>query len=135
MFVAGLDDRIQATVTSCGSSMWAGDPRPGRWFRGQPFVHLPRFGDDVDAGVVPFEWHEIAALIAPRPLLVFAAREDDCFPHHESIAAGMAEVRKLYTALERQQDFEFLLGSGSHDFPPYIRQAAYTFLDTVVGGP
>lgn len=133
VFVAGLDERIRATVSSCGSSMWAGDPRPGRWFRGQPFIHLPRLGDDVDAGVVPFEWHEIAALVAPRPLLVFAAREDDCFPHYESVAAGMAEVRKLYTALDRPGDFEFLLGSGGHDFPPYVRQAAYAFLDAAVG--
>ncbi|GAB3414025.1 alpha/beta hydrolase family protein [Flindersiella endophytica] len=132
VFLAGLDERIRATVSSCGTSMWAGDPHPGRWFRGQPFIHLPRLADDFDAGVMPFEWHEIAALVAPRPLLVFSTREDDCFPHYESVAAGMAEVRKLYTALERPQDFEFLLGSGRHDFPPYVRQAAYAFLDAVV---
>lgn len=132
VFLAGLDDRIRATVSSCGTSMWAGDPNPGRWFRGQPFIHLPRLGDDYDAGAMPFEWHEIAALVAPRPLLIFSTREDDCFPHYGSIAAGMAEVRRLYAALDHPQDFEFLLGSGGHDFPPYVRQAAYSFLDAAV---
>lgn len=129
VFLAGLDPRITATVSSCGSSMWADDPRPGRWFRGQPFTHLPRFAEDVDAGVVPFEWHEITALVAPRPMLVFATRQDDCFPHHESISAGMAEVKKLYATLDHPDAFEFLLGSGGHDFPAYVREASYAFLD------
>ncbi|REF36211.1 dienelactone hydrolase family protein [Thermasporomyces composti] len=132
VFLAGLEPRVSAVVSSCGSSMWAGDPRPNRWYRGFPFIHLPRLGDDVDAGVVPFEWHEITALAAPRPLFVYATTGDDCFPHYQAIAAGLYEVERVYTVLGAAATFTFLLGTGPHTFPRPIRQAAYTFLDDVL---
>lgn len=132
VFAAALDERIKAVVTSCGTPMWGGDPNPQRWFRGQPFVHLPRFADDVDAGVVPFEWHEITALVAPRPLFIYAARNDEDFPHIDSIAAGVAEIKHLYSALGHGDSLEFLVGPGGHDFPAHIRQAAYLYLDRAV---
>ena len=133
VFLAGLDPRVTVTVSSCGSSMWAGDPTPGRWYRGQPFIHLPRLGADHDAGVAAFEWHEITALVAPRPLFVFATTNDHCFPHHEPIAAGLNEVGRLYTALGHQERFSFLLGNGPHAFPRHVREAAYAFLEDALG--
>ncbi|HEY6740357.1 MAG TPA: hypothetical protein VI076_16050 [Actinopolymorphaceae bacterium] len=117
--------------------MWADDPTPNRWYRPEtsvrPFVHPPRLETDVLAGVVPFEWHEITALVAPRRLFAYATTDDDCFPQHRAIAAGMAEVDRLYDGMGRAGEFVFLLGNGEHDFPVYARQAAYAFVDHAFG--
>lgn len=129
IFLAGLDRRIRAVASSCGFSVFAGDPDPGRWGQREWFSHIPRLSDDLAAGEVPFEWHEIAALVAPRPMFAWCAREDEIFPHWPAVAAGMAELARLYGVIGHPERLEFLPGGGGHDFPPPARQAAYAFLE------
>lgn len=129
IFLAGLDDRVRAVVSSCGFSMFADDPDPGRWGERDWFSHIPQLSRDLAVGEVPFEWHEIAALVAPRPMFAWSARQDEIFPHWPAIAAGMAELARLYHVLGHPERLEFLLGDGGHDFPPPARQAAYAFLE------
>ncbi|MGH3730059.1 MAG: alpha/beta hydrolase family protein [Micromonosporaceae bacterium] len=129
IFLAGLDERVRAVVASCGFSVFADDPEPNRWGEREWFSHLPALTRDLDEGEVPFEWHEIAALVAPRPMFAWCTQKDETFPHWPAIAAGMAEVDKLYRVLGHPEKFEFLPGEGSHTFPPPARQSGYAFLD------
>lgn len=128
-FLAGLDERVRATVCSCGLGMFTQDPTPERWCRDDFFNHIPRIRDDLDAGVVQFEWHEILALVAPRPLFLWWTRLDACFPNASAIEAAVDEVGRLYGALDSKSAFRSLAGEGEHEFPDGARRAAYEFLD------
>jgi dienelactone hydrolase len=128
-FLAGLDERIAAAVVSCGFGMFAADPRPDRWCRDDFFNHIPRLRHDLDAGLVPWEWHEILALAAPRPLMVWWTTEDRIFPNAEAVEAGVEEVARLYSTLSHGDDFLAVRGECGHSFPDHARRRAYKFLD------
>jgi dienelactone hydrolase len=129
-FLAGMDDRIKAVVSSCGFSPFTGDPSPDHWtYRTYPYTHIPKISADLKQDQIPFEFHEIMALCAPTPIFNYAGQEDHIFPHWKSIAEGMLEIKKLYRWLDKEDNFKSLIGAGGHDFPEEIRLLAYLFLD------
>jgi len=134
-FLAGIDKRVKAIVSSCGVSPFTGDPHPEHWgIRPWPYTHLPKFDADLKADRAPFEFHEIMALCAPTPFFVYAGQQDHIFPHWKSIGEVILELAKLYGWLGREDEFVGLIGSGGHDFPPHIRLDAYEFLDRWLRG-
>ncbi len=129
-FLAGVDDRIKAIVSSCGFSPFTGDPKPQHWgYRDYPYTHIPKVSADLEADRIPFEFHEIAALCAPTPSFHYAGQADAIFPHWKSVGEGMLELSKLYRWLGYEDRFRSYIGSGPHDFPEEIRGLAYSFLD------
>lgn len=128
-FLAGIDRRIRALVSSCGFSTFAGDALPNRWGLRDWFSHIPKLTADIHNGIVPFEFNEIAALAAPTPAFYWSGQQDKIFPHWRQISEAMENVKKLYTFLGEEEAFLYLMGSTGHDFPNYIRSAAYQFLD------
>ncbi|SDM39084.1 Dienelactone hydrolase family protein [Psychrobacillus sp. OK028] len=128
-FLAGVDSRIKAVICSCGFSPFAQDPEVHRWGRREWFSHIPKISDYINQGNVPFEFTEIAALVAPIPLFMWMGQNDRIFPHWEPAAKGLAELNSLYEWMEKGEQFTSLIGNSGHDFPPEIRQIAYTFLD------
>lgn len=132
-FLAGLDDRIRAFVSSCGFCTFAGDPEPGRWGQRDWFSHMPRLSEDIAAGRVPFEFHELAALAAPIPAFYYSGQQDEIFPHWSAYSEGMAQLFELYGLLGRRDAFHYTLTNGGHDFPDAVRQMSYAFLDRHLG--
>lgn len=128
-FLAGLDHRIGAFVSSCGFATFAGDPRPNRWGLRDWFSHIPRLTPDIEQGEVPFEFNEIAALTAPIPAFYWSGQQDKIFPHWKEISLAMEDVKKLYSFLGEAEKFTYLMGTEGHDLPDYIRIAAYDFFD------
>lgn len=123
------DRRIKAVVSSCGFSTFTGDATPEQWGVRDWYTHMPKISDSLAKGRIPFEFHEILALVAPTPLFNWSGQSDHIFPHWPSIGSGLHEVYKLYEWLGIEDRFVSLLGASGHDFPPYIRQMAYDFLD------
>lgn len=128
-FLAGIDRRIKAVAVSCGFATFAGDPDPNRWGQRDWFSHLPRISEDLASGQVPFEFHEIAALVAPTPFFNWNGTRDRIFPHWQRIAEACGELDALYRFLGREQDFVFFFGNSGHDFPQPVRKTAYAFLN------
>ncbi len=129
-FLAGVDRRIKAVVSSCGFSPFTGDPAPQHWgYRKFPYTHLPKISADLEKNQVPFEFHEIAALTASIPFFNYSAQSDWIFPHWKAVGDGMHELHKLYEWLGYEDRFRSYIGAGTHDFPPEIRVIAYGFLD------
>ncbi|CAM4205064.1 dienelactone hydrolase [Paenibacillus endophyticus] len=129
-FLAGIDKRIKAVVSSCGFSPFTGDPNPEHWtFRSYPYTHIPKISADLLQDQIPFEFHEIVALCAPTPFFSYAGQEDHIFPHWKCIGEGMLELKKLYRWLGKEDQFQSWMGSGGHDFPEGMRMLAYLFLD------
>jgi dienelactone hydrolase len=129
IFLAGLDRRVRAVVSSCGFSVFTGDPDPNRWGQRDWFSHIPRITDDLKKGLVPFEFHEIAALAVPVPMYCRSGLQDRIFPNWHPIALAMEELHRLYRAMDAADRFIFKLENTEHDFPKEERYASYRFLD------
>ncbi|MBP1948439.1 alpha/beta hydrolase family protein [Virgibacillus litoralis] len=128
-YLAGIDDRVKAVVTSCGFSMFTGDYRPQRWADRDWYTHFPKLTPMIAEGDIPFEFHEILALVAPKPVFNWSGQSDSIFPHWKSIASGLHNVYQLYEKLGYHDHFTSLFGAEGHEFPPHIRESAYQFLD------
>lgn len=128
-FAAAHDKRIAAVVSSCGFATFAEDTQTMRWGTRDWFSHIPSLTEDIEKGRVPFEFHEIAALTAPVPFFNWNGQFDKIFPHWRPTAEAMIQLKELYETLGKGDCFVSLLGSTGHDFPLYIRKAAYDFLN------
>lgn len=128
-FLASLDDRVRAVVSSCGFATFAGDPDLHHWGQRDWFSHFPLLSVDLEQGHVPFEFHEVIALVAPRPLFTWLTTGDQYFPNWVESMQGLEEVNRVYAELGRADHHVTWLGHGPHDFPDQVRQAAYAFLD------
>ncbi|WP_159886976.1 dienelactone hydrolase family protein [Paenibacillus puerhi] len=132
-FLAGLDERVSAAASSCGFSMFTEDPDPNRWGQRDWFSHFPRITAALAEDRIPFEWHEIAALAAPKSLWMWSGMRDRIFPNWPAIGAGMSDLDSLYKFVGEEGAFEFWMGNTGHDFPEQARSLAYDFLDRHLG--
>ncbi|MGB7069644.1 MAG: alpha/beta hydrolase family protein, partial [Pyrinomonadaceae bacterium] len=90
LFAMAFDERIKAGASNCGFDAFRIDGNTFRWSKATALMPLlgfyvsnPRINMDLyravpDSAVidVPFEMHELLALIAPRPLLLSTSDED-----------------------------------------------------------
>lgn len=133
IWLAAFDSRIKAAVSSCGWASVGGAPDPFALSRNSWFVHFPKLRLYLSAGITPFDFHEVVALIAPRPFFNHSAKQDRFFPNWQDIAAASDEVRAVYDFYQSETNYQFLLGEGEHDFPEPARRQAYAFLDRHLG--
>jgi dienelactone hydrolase len=129
IFLAGIDRRIRAVVSSCGFSVFAGDPDPNRWGQRDWFSHLPALTVGIEHDQVPFDFNEIAALMAPTPWFCWNGQLDAIFPNWRNIAEAMADMDTFYKEIGAEGSLSFLMGNAGHDFPPHIRKSAYDFME------
>ncbi len=126
-FLSALDTRVRAVVSSCGLCPFSADA--AHWAKRDWYTHLPRLSTDIERDRVPFEFNEIIALTAPRPMFFYAAQSDHIFPDWQRVGACLVNVRSLYVWLHAEDHFVSFMGGGEHDFPPAVRAMAYDFLD------
>ncbi|MEF2244659.1 dienelactone hydrolase family protein [Paenibacillus sp. IITD108] len=128
-FLAAVDDRIKAVVSSCGFCPFMQDPEPNRWGQRDWFSHIPALTDDINKNQIPFEYHEIMALAAPKPIFNWFTQNDRIFPNWQAAAFASLDVHRLYEWLGKAECYTSLLGNEGHDFPASIREQSYRFLD------
>lgn len=131
LFAMAFDDRIKAGVSNCGFDTFRLDGNTWRWSHATALMPLlgfyvsnPRINMDLyravpDSAVidVPFEMHEILALIAPRPLLLSTSDEDFVFPNGGwSARRALARITPLYELLGRGENLSSYFFNGGHNF-------------------
>jgi dienelactone hydrolase len=132
LFLAVTDTRVRAVVTSCGfnafSKYYHGDL--SGWSHAG---YMPRIATvfGCDPLRMPFDFTELLAALAPRPVFINAPRHDANFELsgvHDCLAAAMP-VYRLFGAeaalVARHPEC-------GHAFPREIREAAYEWLDEVL---
>jgi dienelactone hydrolase len=132
LFTAVFDRRIQAVVSSCGFTAFADyyDGDLGGWTSDR---YMPRIAAvyGSDPARVPFDFHEVIAALAPRPLFVSAPLGDTNFA-----VAGVRKVetaaREVYALLEARDRLLVRYPEGGHAFPRAVREAAYDWLAEVL---
>jgi hypothetical protein len=75
---------------------------------------------------LPFDFPEILAAIAPRPLYVHAPTRDSNFKV-ESVKKCIEVAQPAYELLGAEKNLVAAYPSGGHGFPPEAREAAYKF--------
>jgi len=119
---SALDDRIAVAVPVVGTSEFLEQihvTRPLDWYHAAEHCHfvpgLIRYANN----------HELAAMIAPRPLLVVAAARDQSFPI-EGVRQVADYARTLYSAFGAPEKFGlFEDAAEGHGYQKAKREAAY----------
>jgi dienelactone hydrolase len=128
LFLAAFDERVGATVTSCGFTAfrrYKGGDLTGWSHRG----YMPRIAEvyGKSPAKMPFDFDDILAAIAPRPVFVNAPLHDDNFD-----AAGVVEAIESASA-RSQTRITLRQPDAAHDFPAEVRGEAYQFLARTLG--
>ncbi len=134
LFTAVFDQRIAAVVTSCGftefHSYYGGDLKGWTSLRYMPRV-ASEYGNDPDR--VPFDFQEVLAAIAPRPIFINAPVEDSNFDIG-GVRAVVEAVEPVYELMRsrKRQGVTFKTPEGGHDFSTTIREQSYDWLGEVL---
>ena len=143
LFAMAFDERIKAGVSNCGFDTFRLDGNTWRWSHATAILPLlgfyvsnPRINMDLyravpDSAVidVPFEMHEVLALIAPRPLLLSTSDEDFVFPNGGwSARRAIARLKLVYEMHGSAGDLSSYFFDGGHNFTEAASTNAYAWL-------
>jgi dienelactone hydrolase len=131
VYTALFDERIKAVVSSCGLDSYA-DYKGGDITGWTSTRYMPRLAQFKGrSNETPFDFDEILAALAPRPVMLSAALHDANFSASsvDRIATAARAVYALHGAADalvvEHPDCE-------HDFPDGARDKAYAFLAGVL---
>jgi dienelactone hydrolase len=129
LFTAVFDQRIRAVVTSCGFTAFH-DYYGGDLTGWTSDRYMPRIREVYASSPdrVPFDFHEVLAAIAPRPVFVCAPQRDDNFAV-DGVRKVVAEAQKVYALAPGQDLLVADYPDCEHDFPSEVREHAYRWLD------
>jgi hypothetical protein len=134
LFSAAFDRRLCAVVCSCGFDSFLdyhhGDPaywQPGKgWCQDRYMPNLVQYQGRLPD--IPFDFYELVACLAPRPLYVSAPFRDPEF-NQRSVDNILTAVAGIYRLFHVPGVLQAAYPSGGADFPTDARDAAYDFLD------
>jgi dienelactone hydrolase len=135
VYLMAVDERIRVGVSNCGFWPLRFSKNPFALARTGWWIGRPALRPFCWAGKpMPIDFHELLALVAPRPFLNIIALndwqytlEEEAFTRRvwENLAAN---VERVYTLLGAAHGFHNVLHTGGHDFPQDMREAACDFL-------
>jgi hypothetical protein len=82
----------------------------------------------LDGEKIPFNFHEIIALLAPRAFFTNAPVNDSNFAT-EGVKEGIRRAVLVYDFFGARQNLQVRHPEAEHDFPISVRLEAYQFLD------
>ncbi len=137
LHAAALDERIAGVISVAGftpmrqDTLDKGTGGIARWSHWLPLE--PRLGAFVGQEArIPYDYHEVLALIAPRPVLIFAPQIDyqATLPDVKNCVAEAAKVYELFGAKNKLQFHEL---EDYNRFSPESQQAVYERLKIIAG--
>jgi dienelactone hydrolase len=134
IFTAVFDPRITVVVSSCGFDSfldyYSGDPK--MWEPGKGWTqrrYMPRLADYAGRlNEIPFDFHELIALLAPRVVFVNAPLGDTNF-QWRSVDRIIAAAKPLYQKHGAENNLQVFHPDCGHDFPDAIREQSYQLLE------
>ena len=135
LFLAVFEPRIKVVITSCGFNSffkYYGGDLTGWSHRG----YMPRIADlyHHDPKEMPFDFTEVLAAIAPRPVFINAPMADANF-EVSGVKDCVIAAEPVYRLLAGSVKERLVAAHPDcgHDFPPEVRAAAYGWLDDWLG--
>lgn len=121
---AALTDTITATVAVNWMATAKGLMVPGNnQLRGGSAWHMTH------PGLMQFlDYPDVASLVAPRPMLVFAGEEDRLFPVN-SVTEALQKMGSVWAAWQRPECLDSKIWPGAHVFEAEQQDYAFDWLD------
>lgn len=138
LFTAAFDPRLTVVVTSCGfdsfRDYYEGDPAVWQLERGWcQMRYMPRLAEyQGRLTVLPFDFPDVLALIAPRRVYVSAPKGDSNF-RWRSVERVVEEARTQATRAGVTPAITVEYPDSAHRFPPEQRQRAYQMMEETLG--
>ncbi len=130
IFGMAMDERVAVGVSNCGFSVISEEEKRLEWSLEEGYIYFPRLRKYLLAGdELPFDIHEVAALIAPRPWLNISAYYDKTLGNQEFLAEVGVQLNQVYKLYGKQNQYAFFMHGNDHSFPKYARALAYEWLD------
>lgn len=129
LFVSLFDPRIKALATSCGfcsfPKYYGGDLKG--WSH---MGYMPRIATlyQCDPKQMPFDFTEILAAMAPRPVFINAPLKDANF-NVEGVRDCVKAALPVYKLYGKTEHLVAEHPDCEHDFPTEVRQRCYAFFD------
>ena len=124
LHAAALDDRVAGVIAVAGFTPMRLDTLPkgtggiARWSRWMPLQ--PRLGAFIGHEErIPYDYHEVLAMIAPRPALVITPRIDFSTTF-EDLKGCVEEARRVYTLLGSPDTLVFQRTDDYNHFSPSL---------------
>jgi dienelactone hydrolase len=129
LFTAAWDERLRAVITSCGFTAFA-DYYGGNLAGWTSPRYMPRIQTvyQGDPARVPFDFPEILALVAPRPLWIHAPEGDSNFAVG-GVRRSVDAAGRVYQFYGAARNMRVEHPSCEHSFPEVNRQEVYVWLD------
>ena len=132
VFTAAFDDRIRAVVSNCGLDSFL-DYKGGDLTGWTSTRYMPRLAQwRARLHELPFDFDQVLAVIAPRPVLVSAPLHDDNF-RAASVDRVAASARRIYALHDASSALVIEHPDCAHDFPDAVRANAYAWLAAQLG--
>jgi len=135
LYASVFDSRIKAVASTCGFASMRMDAH-GKQTEGiMRYSHLrptiPRMGLFLDNEKrIPYDFHEILGLIAPRPVLILAPELDqDWF--HEDVVACYDEASKIYDLYGTKENITLLSPNDFNRYPPKYQELVIDWLSEI----
>lgn len=130
IWLAAYDDRVQCAVPSCAGGSFRENPGCLEWSRDHWYIYFPQLREQMLAGRTPAcDFHEMMALIAPRPCLELFALNDGDFLMNEHRATLHLKLGELYHVLGADAAHAFLVFGDGHSMPDLSRVATLSWMD------
>lgn len=126
LFTAAFDERIVVAVSGCGMDSF-------QHYRGGDITvwaneyYMPKL-KEYSLADIPFDFHDVIGLIAPRQCFISAPRQD--FFRWDSAAWVVESARAVYSLYGASENLTIEHPDCAHAFPAASRQTAYRRLDT-----
>jgi dienelactone hydrolase len=133
LFVGTMDPRLKVVVTSSGFDSFT-DYMGGNLTGWCQTRYMPRIATvyGKDPAKLPFDFPEVLAAIAPRHLYIHAPQSDSNF-RLESVKRCVQAATTVYALFDASDRIVAVYPPGGHGFPSEAREAAYRFVDKVLG--
>ena len=135
MFLAAFDDRVKIAVSSCGWTPFEYyETKKGRLKTWALPTYMPPLKTryNLDHKKFPFDFHEVAAAIAPRVFFSSSPTNDGVFPGWGPKKAA-PQIQAFFKAHGAEKAFQFHQPRAGHRFPWATRQAAYRSMNDTFG--
>jgi len=130
IWAMALDERIAVGVSNCGMSVISEEEKCLEWSLEEGYIYFPKLRKYLLSGEdLPFDIHEVAALIAPRPWLNISAYYDKTLGNQEFLAEVGVQFNQVYKLFGKQNHFAYFIHGNDHSFPMFTRALAYEWLD------
>ncbi len=126
LYAAVFDERIKAVASTCGFASMRMDVHGNQTEGIKRYSHLrptiPRLGLFLgNEKRIPYDFHEILALIAPRPVFILAPKLDqDWF--YDDVEVCFREAAKVFDLYQKGEDIKLSNPNDFNRYPPEYQQ-------------